>query len=201
MPTWTSTAKWSVPARLFILADELPKSKIASVLFIVFVSVDTFAPAGDVAGEVYFRKLSVIGKSGDAVVDRAVGFVGTTVFDELRDDLDHLRNVFGGARCDLWAFHSERVEVFPKITNIRCGKIIDRHSHFFRFVYYSVVNVRQVKNVRHAVSFVFQIPPQDVAENESTEIADMSEIPHRWAADVHPHLAGFQRFEGFHLSR
>src|SRR5688500_434746 len=130
MPTWTSTAKWSVPARLFILADELPKSKIASVLFIVFVRVDPFAAAGNVAREIYLRQLAVLRKRGDAVIDRAVGFICLTVFDQRRDNADHLRNVFGGARCDLWAFHSERVEVFPKIPNIRRGKFVDRYAFF-----------------------------------------------------------------------
>jgi hypothetical protein len=42
-------------------------------------------------------------------------------------------------------------------------------------------------------NLIFQITPQDIAENESAKVADVSEIPNRRPANVHPHFAFFQR--------
>ena len=49
--------------------------------------------------------------------------------------------------------------------------------------------------MRHFVPLVFQIPPQDIAENKRAKIANVREIPNGRPADVHPHFAALKRLE------
>src|SRR6187401_502986 len=93
MPARPSTAKRSIPARLFVLAYKFPKSKIAGVFFFVLVRVYPLAAAGDIAGKIDLRQLSILGERRDPVIDRAVRFVRFSVLYKLRDDVDHLRNM------------------------------------------------------------------------------------------------------------
>src|SRR5687767_5829835 len=119
MPSGTAAAEWSIPARFFVLVNELPKCKVARVLFVVFVCVDTLASTGNISCEADPREFSVVGKRGDTIIDRSVRFVGLAVFKQRLDDIDHFADVMRRPRRDLGPFHAECVKVFPKRGYIR----------------------------------------------------------------------------------
>src|SRR5688572_19304895 len=201
MPAWTAAAERSVPARFLVLADEFPQGKIASVLLLVLVSVDALAAASDIARKIDLRQLSILGKRSDPVIDRAVGFVRLSVLDQLRDDIDHLRNMMRRPRRYFWPLVAKCVKIFPKILYIRRRKFIDAHALLRRLINDPVVDVCQIKNVRDFVTLELQITTQDVAKNERPEIADVRKIPNGRPADIHPHFAFFLRVKFFLLTR
>ena len=57
---------------------------------------------------------------------------------------------------------------------------------FARLVDDPIVNVGQIKNVRQFIAFKLQIPPQNIAKNERPKVADVSKIPNRRSANIHP---------------
>ncbi len=91
-------------------------------------------------------------------------------------------------RSNFRSLKSERVKIFPKRFDKRLGEFVNRLSGFFRFVDNAVVNVGQIKNVRQIVAFEFQVTPQNVAERERAEIADVRETPNRRTANVKANL-------------
>ena len=74
-------------------------------------------------------------------------------------------------------------------------EFVDRDLLFRRFVDDAVVNVGKVENVRKFITFVFEVPPQNVAEDEGSKVADVGKIPDGGPAYVHPHDAFFKRME------
>jgi hypothetical protein len=201
VPTRPTPSKRCIPARLLILADQFPQRKIACIFLIVFVGVDSFTAAGNISREIDLRQLAVIRKSRYAVIDRTFGFICVPVLKQLRNNVDHLRDMMRRPRRHLRPLIAESVEIFPKILNVRCGKFIDADPACRRFVDNAVINIGQVKDVRYLIPFEFQIPPQNVAENERAKVANMGKIPDRRPADIHPHFAFLKRVKFFDLSR
>src|SRR5689334_25173533 len=72
MPAGTAATDRSVPRRLALVGWIFPEREVARVFLLVLVSVDSIARAGDVTREVDLRELAVLGKRGDAIVDRIV---------------------------------------------------------------------------------------------------------------------------------
>src|SRR6187431_1421069 len=119
MPARPAAAERRIPAWLFVLAYKLPKSKIAGVFLFVFVRVYPLAATRYIAGKIDLRQLSVLGKRRDPVIDRAVRLVCLSVLDQLRDDIDHLRNMMRRPRRYLGPLVAKGVKIFPKILYIR----------------------------------------------------------------------------------
>src|SRR5262245_43028699 len=128
MPTRTSASEWCVPTWFLAFVHKFPKCEVAGVLLLVLVGVDAIARTGDVTRETYLRKLAVLRKRSDAVVDRTVRLIRLSVCDQRRDDVDHLRNVMRRTRRHFGTLHSQCVEVFPKRFDIRSGELVDGHA-------------------------------------------------------------------------
>ena len=122
------------------------------------------------------------------------------VFKKLRDDIDHLGNVMCCPRSYLRPLVSESVEIFPEILNIWSREFVDADVLFRRLVDDAVVNIGQVKYVRQFIALIFQIPTQNIAENERPEIADVRKIPDGGPADVHADLVVVKRMKLFDSS-
>lgn len=78
--------------------------------------------------ETDLRQLAVFRKSRDAVIDRAVGFIGVAVGKQRRYDIDHLRNVMRRPRNDLGSFIAKSIKIFEEILLCeRFGEFVDRN--------------------------------------------------------------------------
>jgi len=124
-----------------------------------------------------------------------------TVGEQRRDDVDHLGNMLGRPRHDLRPLVAKRVKILEKILRIRLSEFVNADIPRRRLVDDPVVDIGQVHHVRQLVALELQIPPQNVAKNESPKIADMGKIPDRRPADVHADLARFERLKFLDLSR
>src|SRR5215204_6470393 len=124
MPAGPPAAERCVPPGFLVLADKFPKSKIAGVLLLVLVRIYPLAAAGDIAGKIDLRQLSILGKRRDPVIDRAVRLVRLSVLYQFGDDVDHFRNMMSRPWCYLRPLVAKGVKIFPKILYIRRGKFI-----------------------------------------------------------------------------
>ncbi len=201
MPARASAPERSIPTRFVIRPDQFPQGKIACVFLVVLVSIDPLRTAGDIARKADLRELAVLGKRRDAVIDRAIGFVRVAVCEQRRDDLDHFGDVMRRTRHHLGTFVAESVKILEKVLRVRCRKLVDRDRTGSGLVDDPVVDVGQVHHVGEVVALESQVPPQDVAEYEGAKIPDVSKIPNRRAADVHPDLAVLDRLKILDLTR
>src|SRR6476620_2463259 len=71
VPTGPATSNWRLPTG-FVHFRRFPQREVARIFLFVLVGIDAVAAARDVAGEVDLRKLSVLRKGSDAIVNRAV---------------------------------------------------------------------------------------------------------------------------------
>src|SRR4029450_11638674 len=83
VPTWTSPTDFCVPRRLGLSCGFFPQRKIASIFFLVFVCVHSFAATCDVSGEIDLRKFSVLGERSYTVVNGAVRPIGVVGLEQL----------------------------------------------------------------------------------------------------------------------
>lgn len=63
-----------------------------------------------------------------------------------------------------------------------------------------VVHVGQVHDVEQFIAAPFQMPPQDVHEDERAEVADVGEVIDRRPTGVHPYPPPFERDEWLPLA-
>jgi hypothetical protein len=70
-----------------------------------------------------------------------------------------------------------------------------------RFVDDAVVDISEIENVSDLEPLELEVSPQNVAENERSEIADVGKVPHRRPADIKADLVGLDRAEFLYLSR
>ena len=135
--------------------------------------------------------------------------IGETLRDQPLDDAAHLVEMFGGARLGGRLKAAERRHiglklcvgafrdaadrlVQRKIGEIPCGAIVDL-----------VINVRDVAGVGNVLRAIEmpQQAEQHVEDDDRARVADMGEVVDRRPADIHAHVRGIERNEGFLLPR
>ena len=85
------------------------------------------------------------------------------------------------------AFDAERVEVFPEGFDIGLDEFVDRLICFCAsLMMRSSTSVKFITCV--TFTLIFQITPQNIAERERTEIADVRKTPNRRPANVHLYI-------------
>src|ERR1051325_4897613 len=188
MPAWSTAADGRIPRRFSFARRFFPEREVARVFFLVAIGVYSFTCARDVAGEVDLRKLAVLRKRSDAIVDRLVGAIRMTGLEQFLDQVHHFGNVTRGARNDVGTFATERVEVFPQRLNVDRGVVVDTQAGFLRLGDDAVFNVSDVHYVRDFEAFVFQVAAQDVGGDGAAEVADVAVIPDSRAAVIEPDL-------------
>ena len=104
-------AQRRLPRGLFVFLG-LPQNEVARVGLIVFVHVD--AGAGANAAEIVVRKLAVLGKLRDAVVNRTVAHISVAALFELLDGAHHIVDMIGGFDDVLGALQAQGRRVFEK---------------------------------------------------------------------------------------
>ena len=99
-----------------------PQNEIARVGLIVFVHID--AGAGANAAEVVVRELAVLGKLGDAVVNRTVADIGVAALFELLNRAHHIVDVIGGFDDVFGALQAQGRGVFEERRGVlaRCTR-------------------------------------------------------------------------------
>ena len=129
----------------------------------------------------------VVGKAGDAEVDRlVVCLVGVTGGHELRDHGDHARNVlrFGRRGESVGRFDAQGGQIVEKSVLEGFGEIGQGNAFFPGAADGFVVHVGQVHDALDAESAVFEMALEKILEEVGAEIADVGMVVDRRSAGV-----------------
>jgi hypothetical protein len=94
--------------------------------------------------------------------------------DELLDHCDLLRDVLDGTGFDVRRQALEKVAVVMELFRPEMRELRERLSYALRFAYRFVIDVGEVADVECAQTASFKSAPEDILEDESAEISDMS---------------------------
>src|SRR5580698_576609 len=108
---------------MFTGFGSFPESEIAGVVF--FVAIIIHAGAGFHSADINFRKLAVIRKFGDAVVDRTFTGIGEAFFLEAGNERYHVFDVVGGAHGLFGLVEVQRVHVLQESFYVLLGVLAD----------------------------------------------------------------------------
>ena len=127
--------------------------------------------------------------------------VGEAAFHEAVDHVDDLGQVVGRAGLVIRLLNAERVKILVHRRNEACGQRLIGLVPLARAIDDLVVDVRDIPHIGHPVAGGAEPPPHDVEGDLRARMANVDVVVDRNAADVHPHVAGFERHERFLAAR
>ena len=199
----------NVPARATWSDDALPRSlaglgcfpecKVASVVFFVFVNINSRAVFH--AGKISFGEFAVSRKfRNPEIIGTVFGFVGQPFLHQSGDELCHLRNVLGGT-SDLRLFNMQCRRILEECFLILRCVLLHIDSRLGRVADNFVVHVSDVHDVMEFMSALAKVAAQNINRNEGTEIANVAVVVNRRPASVHADFVVHQRPEFLNFSR
>src|SRR3546814_718366 len=117
--------------------------------------------------------------------------------DQRFDHRDHLRDMLGRARLDIWLQGAERRHILVEGLRRALGNLADRAAAGTRRRIDLVVHVGDVARIEHGRIAPLQQTVEHVEDDDRARIADMSEVVDGRSADIHPHTLRIDRFEYF----
>ncbi len=173
----------------------LPQHEVERVLLALG---DGHALAGAQLVERLAREPAVAGKAAHRVEHVATGLaVGQPAALERADHRQHLRHVRGGARLVGRWQQADRGDVGVHRGDHLVGQCAHRDAALERAADDLVVDVGDVAHVGHVEAERAQPAVDDVEGRHHPRVTHVAEVVDRHAADVHAHLAGLERDEGF----
>ena len=179
----------------------LPEGKVAGRVLLILVHID--ARAVFHAAQVFLAQLAVLRKGGQAEVPGAVfGLVGSAGRGQLLDQLDHARNVLGGAGNDLGPLDAQGIQILKEglLRNWRVY-VADGNAGGCGVADDLVVHVGDVHDVAERHSRELEEAAENVYLQESAEVADVAVVVDRGPAGVHAQRFAVHGDELVELSR
>ena len=154
------------------------------------------------AAEVLLAEFAVLRKRGKAEIPTAViDLICGVICGEALNQLNHARDVFGGAGNDFGLFDAEEAEVFKKCLDEAGSVLADGDACGCGVPDDLVVHVGDVHDVAHLHAGQFEVSAQDVDLKEGTKVADMTVVIDCRSASVHTERLAVGGGKFVHLSR
>ena len=137
----------------------------------------------------------------NAEINRAVGgLISDTPGDQLFNEADDLRDVFGGARLFVRFETAEGFQILQKGGFKLAGELAQGGLIFAHPLDDLVLHVRDVHHVFHLVAGEFERATDQIGKDERAPVADVGEVIDRRSAAVHAHAfaGGVQWGERLH---
>ena len=149
MPARAAAPPRGIPAHRAVgILPRLPEREVAHVLLVVLVG--GAARSRTLAVKINMRKLAVAGECADIEIYAAIfALVGNALFNELRNKIDHLRDVIGGGRIDIGGKNVQLLQILKEGILIGTRKIGESDTRCICATDRLVVHVRQVHDVLH----------------------------------------------------
>ena len=174
---------------------------------------EVFARAGENLIQVAARELAVVKVEGVArhvEIDRAIGFVGIAVCENLFDHLDLLGNMARSPRLDVGAQHVQGAQVFDVGIVIMLGDLhgfeLFQPGALFDLavalvgIVFQVAYIGDVAHIANFVAAVFEVTVDDVEGEGRAGVAQVGIAIDGGTTDVHSHERGLEGFEDFFFS-
>jgi len=143
------------------------------------------------------RKLAVLRIGINTVINIAVYGVGGAL---LHQRLDHFKDVghfLRGARIYTGWFDIQRFQIAFVVLDISLRQLERIRPGLVGAVDNFVIHIGKVHHETHFVPGVFQVSADDVKNQRGHGVADVGAVVYCWSADIHAHLARFQRAKLF----
>ncbi len=148
------------------------------------------------------RELAVAGELAHRVIHvAALGPVGQALAFERTDEREHLRHVFGRARLDIRRLNAELGDVSVHRCDHLVGQRADRDTAIQCTADDLVVDVGDVAHILDFVAAGAQPALHHVKRHHHAGMADVAQVVDGHAADVHAHMARFDRGKLFQGTR
>ena len=123
--------------------------------------------------------------------------IGVARGDQPLDHRDHLRDVLGRPRLDVWRQIAERRHVLVEDRRGAAGQRLDRLAVLAGGGDNLVLDIGDVADIAHMVFAVSvtQYPIEQVKRHHRAGIADMGKVVDRRPADIHADVVRIERFE------
>ncbi len=105
-------------------------------------------------------------------------------FYQIRNHFDHLGDVLGGARLDVWRKHPERIHVFVIRIDVLLGNCGYLHAGLLRRRVDLVIDIGDIPRVNQLVASA-QKSRQHVEHDGRTGVTYMRRAVNRWPANIH----------------
>ena len=201
VPAGTPASPRRIPAHGAVgILPRLPEREVADVLLVIFVRR---APrAGLLVVEVDVRELAVAGELAHGEIHGSVlALVGHALFDQLRDKVDHFRDMIGRGGIDFGRLDVELLQVGEERVLVRFRVVGKRHAGGVGAADRLVVDVGEVHHLTNLHAVELHNATQHILEGVGAEIADMGEVIDRRSAGVQTDRVVGERRERFHPAR
>ena len=121
------------------------------------------------------------------------GLVGQALVLKALDQAQHLRHIFGGARLVRGALYAQRVGVLVQGVDHAIRQAADGLAVLHGAADDLVVNIGDVAHIGHGQTRGAQPALHHVKGNHRARMAQVTQVIHGHAADIHAHMAGFER--------
>src|SRR5215212_5633455 len=130
---------------------------------------------------------TVLGEALDGVVDVTVaGGVSVTLPDKLPNERDHLGDVLGGARFDIWEADAEEREPLVEGVGVAAHDLLPGDALLVGLVDDLVLHVSDVLDVGDVVAPALEVPHRHVPEQRRPRVPYVDVVVDRGPADVEP---------------
>src|SRR5690606_2370973 len=144
------------------------------------------------------RQLAVALEAAYRVVHVAiVGTIGQALFLEPRNDVEHVADMLCGTRLVIWRLHPQGPLVGVHGVDEERGHFTQTLAGFDRAANNLVVDIGDVAHIGDPIPRSAQPALNDIETDQHTGMAQMAEVVHRHAANIHadmPRLYGAQGF-------
>ena len=154
-----------------------------------FCSPGLDARAGHHRVQAAVRELPVVLLGRHPEVNVAVGRIGEALLHQARDDLDHRRDLLGGAGVDVGGQDVQAGHLGGVLGDELFGQLLGRDAQVVGPGDDAVVDIGVVLDVAHLVAAVLQVAAQHVEDDVAHGVAQVALVVGRDAADVHLHRA------------
>ena len=202
MPPRPPPAPGRLPPRL-IVGGWLPQDEIHRILL---VGCHLDPRAGDHVVDRPPRQLTVIGVGPHPEQHMALRRIGMAARDQILDHRDHAADMLGRLRLleprVLRIVHAQRRHVLMKPLRRGPRQLVDRDPALARAVDDLVLYIGDVAHIGHMPrpEEMLQQPIQHVEHHHRPRVAQMRPVIDGGAADIHPHVAGVDRFKDLLLA-
>ena len=197
MPAWSPWSPRTIPGR-FARLGTFPQREVGRMLF---AAMRFCTSPGQHLCQTASTQLSVVFVLGAVEIDVSIQGIGVPLFNQRPDDVLHFLNVLSGVRKMIDPIDGHRFQVIEVVLRHLFGKSFNRHLLFVRAVDQLVVNIGDVDNPGYLVAAIGQVPFDRVENDGPDHVPDMGWFIDRRSAQIHFHLARFDRLKIFFLAR
>jgi len=168
---------------------------------VFFIIIEIAGPAVLDFAQVNVGKFPVITEFGNIEINGAEFFVGVALAHQFFHHPDHIVHMFAGPGIHLIPLDIQLVDVPEKCLGAAGGVAGEIRAGPLGAPDRTVRQIHDIRHMLYLIALEFQIPAQEIGNDEAAVAADVGHVMNRGAAGVDPDLFGAQGLEEFLLPR